>query len=129
MARYLSAKWFEEVNAAAGQLPSAEVTVPARLTLQQLVTGGPDGDVRYWVRMAGGTVEAGLGEAESPDATISQSYDTAVAVVRGQTRVQTALMSGDIRVSGDVATLVDHHESLQSLDAALADVRRRTTYR
>jgi alkyl sulfatase BDS1-like metallo-beta-lactamase superfamily hydrolase len=129
VARYLSPEWFEEVNAAARQCPSTEVAEPAGLTLQQVVTGGPDGDVRYWVRLAGGTVAAGLGEAESPDATISQSYDTAVAVLTGAARVQTVLMSGDMRLSGNVAALIDHQEVLQGLDAALADVRRRTSYR
>ena len=129
MARYLSPEWFEEVNAAARQRPSTEGAGQGRLTLQQVVTGGPDGDVRYWVRLAEGTVVAGLGEARSPDATITQSYDTAVAVVTGEARVQTVLMSGDIRLSGNVATLMDHQEALQGLDSVLADVRRRTSYR
>ena len=126
MARYLSPEWFEEVNAAARQRQSTET---ARLTLQQVVTGGPDGDVRYWVRLADGAVAAGLGEAEAPDATISQSYDTAVAVITGAARVQTVRMTGDIRLSGNVAALIDHQEALQGLDAAFADVRRRTSYR
>ena len=84
--------------------------------------------MRYWVRLQDGTVKAGLGEAESPDAVISQSYDTAVGVVRGHVRVQSALMSGEIRLAGDIAALIDHQEALRGLDAAFADVRQRTSF-
>jgi putative sterol carrier protein len=84
--------------------------------------------VRYWVRLDDGRVTAGLGEAESPDAVISQSYDTAVGVVRGDIRVQTALMSGEIRLAGNIATLIDHQEALRCLDAAFSELRGRTSY-
>ncbi len=129
MARYLSPEWFEEVNAAAQHCQSAEASQPARLTLQQVVIGGPDGEVRYWVSLDSGKIATGLGEAETPDATVSQSYDTAVALVTGQLRLQTALMSGEIRLTGNIAALMDHQDALQGLDAALSDLRGRTSYR
>lgn len=129
MARYLSPEWFEDVNAAAPQRPATEDAArPAHLTLQQVVTGSPDGDVRYWVSVGGGQMAAGLGEADDPDATISQSYQTAVAVVTGQLRVQTALMSGQIRLAGDIGALIEHQEALHGLDTALAGVLARTSY-
>ena len=128
MARYLSAEWFEDVTAAARERPSAHAAPPAQLTLQQVVTGGPDGDVRYWVRLHDGRVESGLGDAPFPDATISQSYDTAVAVVTGELSVQAALMSGEIRRSGDMATLIHTQEALHGLDAAFSEVRRGTSF-
>ncbi len=128
MARYLSAEWFDELNAAAQQQDPQSPARLARLSLQQVVTDSPDGEVRYWVRLDQGRVTAGLGEAESADAVISQSYDTAVGVVRGDVRVQTALMSGEIRLTGDIATLVEHQDALRGLDAAFSDLRDRTSY-
>jgi alkyl sulfatase BDS1-like metallo-beta-lactamase superfamily hydrolase len=128
VARYLSPEWFDELNAAARKRSEPPPAGSARLSLQQVVTGSPDGDVRYWVRMDEGTVTAGIGEAESPDAVISQSYDTAVRVVRGDIQVQTALMSGEIRLAGNIATLVDHQESLRGLDATFSELRGRTSY-
>ena len=128
MARYLSPEWFDDLNAAARKRPQEGPARPARLSLQQVVTGSPDGEVRYWVRLDDGRVSAGLGEAESPDAVISQSYDTAVGVVKGDIRVQTALMSGEIRLAGDIATLIDHQEALRGLDAAFSELRGRTSY-
>ncbi len=129
MVRYLSAQWFDEVNAATGQdRAAATLAGSARLTLQQVVAGTPDGDVRYWVRVHDGAVEAGLGEADSPDATVTQSYDTAVAVVTGQLSVQAALMAGRIRLAGKMSALIEHQEALERIDAAFADLRRRTTF-
>ena len=129
MARYLSPEWFEELNAVAQERRGPALDQQSQVCLQQEVTGGPDGDVRYWIRLQGGTVAAGLGEAESPDAVISQSYETAVGVASGEVRVQTALMSGQIAITGNVATLVDHQEALRGLDAAFMDLRARTSYR
>ncbi len=129
MGRYLSPQWFEEVDAAIGQdgrVPSHDAG--AGLTLQQVVTDSPEGEVRYWLRLRDGALEIGLGDAKAPDATISQSYETAVAVVTGQLSVQAALMAGRIRLSGNMTALLGHQEALKASDAAFADVRRRTTY-
>jgi hypothetical protein len=129
VARYLSPDWFDDLNAAARKKPGPPQAGSDRLCLQQVVTDSPDGDVRYWIRLDDeGAVTAGLGEVDSPDAVISQSYDTAVSVVRGDTRVQTALMSGEIRLAGNIATLIDHQEALRGLDATFSELRGRTSY-
>ena len=129
MARYLSPEWFEDVNAASRRGgPSADGVDGPRLTLQQIVTGGPDGEVRYWVRARSGGVEAGLGEATTPDATIIQSYETAVAVLMGELSVQTAFMTGRVRLTGDMGALIENQAALHGVDAALTEVRSRTTF-
>jgi len=129
VARYLSPEWFDDLNAAARKKPGPPQAGSDRLCLQQVVTGTPAGDVRYWIRLDDeGAVTAGLGEVDSPDAVISQSYDTAVSVVRGDTRVQTALMSGEIRLAGIFDTLGDHREALRGLDATFSELRGRTSY-
>lgn len=125
MAEYLTAAWFDDVNAAttgvAGPVP--EVTV------QQVVTGGPGGDVHYWVRVGPGGVRVGLGRAERPAATVAQSYATAVAVARGDTAVEAAFLAGRIDVRGDATALAPHREAVAAAVAALAAVRSGTTYR
>ena len=129
MAAYLSAAWFEDVNRVAradGDL--AGITAGARVTIQQVVTGGPAGDVRYWVRVDDGTVEAGPGEAERPDATVTQSYATAEAVSRGELSVEQALLEGRVRLSGDVSVLLRHAAALAGVAGAFGEVRDRTTY-
>jgi hypothetical protein len=101
VARYLSAEWFDEINGA-GRAGAATgpATGGSPVVLQQHVTGGPDGDVAYWVRVGGdATLEAGLGRAESPDVTVTQSYDTALAVSTGELSAQAAFLAGRIRVT------------------------------
>lgn len=129
MAAYLSSAWFDDLN----ELARADVglrtaTAGARVIIQQVVTGGPGGDVRYWVRLDDGLVEAAPGEATQADATVTQSYPTAVALSRGELRVQDALLAGQARLTGDVGALVRHQAALQAVATALATVHSRTTY-
>ena len=129
MAAYLSAAWFEDVNAAARADRSiATTTAGAHVTIQQLVTGGPSGDVPYWLRVDDGVLEIGPGHAERPDATVAQSYGTATAVARGELSVEQAVLEGRVRLSGDVSVLLRHAAALAGLAAAFGEVRDRTTY-
>lgn len=134
MARYLSPGWFEEVNqAAAGSSKLREVTAGAHLAIQQVVTGGPEGELRYWLRIDDGCVEAvpgDAGEAQvAPHATVVQSYETAAAVSRGELSTEEALLEGRIRLRGDIGVLVRHQSLLIGLGEAFAEVRGRTVYR
>lgn len=129
MAAYLSAEWFDDVNAAArADEGLAAAAAGARVTLQQVVTGAPDGEVRYWVRVADGVVEAGPGQADGADATVTSSYETAVAVSRGELAVEQAVLEGRVRLAGDVGLLVRSAAALGGVAAAVAGVRDRTTY-
>lgn len=130
MAAYLSPAWFDDVNDAARR--SAELrstTAGMHVTIQQIVTGGPDGEVRYWVRLDDGKVETGPGTAERPDAAVTQSYDTAVAVSRGELAAEAALFAGRIRLTGDMSVLLRNQAALQGAARALGSIRDRTTYR
>lgn len=129
MATYLSPGWFDEVNRAAGaDADLAGAIAGGAVTIQQVVTHGPDGEVRYWVRLRDGRFEAGPGQADGPDATVTQSYDTAVEVSRGRLGVEAAILAGRIRLAGDVATLVRHQAALQQVARSFDEVRRHTTY-
>lgn len=130
MARYLSEEWFRQLGAAEpdGQ---AEAPVPAgrALVLQHVVTGAPEGDVCYHVRVVGGTATVAQGRARTPDVTFSEDYATAAAVARGQLSAPAALMAGRIRVRGDLATLMAHQDTLLAgADPVPPAVRSTTTY-
>ncbi|MEO7837236.1 MAG: SCP2 sterol-binding domain-containing protein [Acidimicrobiales bacterium] len=133
MARYLSQAWFDEVNEAARNSPSLRhATVGAHLTLQQVVTGGPEGDLQYWLRIEDGSVRAALGAAQAadltPDATVTQPYETAAAVSRGELSTEDAFLDGRIRLRGDISVLVRHQSMLSGLGAVFGEVRDRTDY-
>ncbi len=133
MARYLSQGWFDEVNEAArNSVALKAATAGVYLTLEQVVTGAPEGEVRYWLRIDDGSVRTGLGTPtagdESADATVTQSYETAVAVLRGQLSPEEAFLSGRIRLRGDIGILLRHQSVLNDLGDAFSDVHSRTEY-
>jgi len=136
VARYLSEAWFDEVNEAArSSVELKATTAGVRLTLQQIVTEAPGGEVRYWLRIEDGSVEARMGQAGDAmagvdaDATLTQSYDTAVAVSRGELRTEDAFLGGHIRLRGDIGALLRHQQVLNNLGEAFTEVRGRTEYR
>ena len=129
VARFLSPEWFDDVNAAAaGDDVAAAVTPGLRLVVQQVVTDGPDGDVRYAVRIEDGHMSVVPGEADDADVTVTEDHATATAVSRGELAAPVAFMTGRIRVSGDTRVLLHAQPALHRIDTLFASVRERTTY-
>ena len=99
------------------------------MVLSQVVTGAPEGEVRYHVIVAGG--RAVLTRAAMPgaaDATFTQGYATAAAIARGELTTQAALLAGQILVAGNMATLSARQEDLAGLDPVPPAVRAATTF-
>jgi putative sterol carrier protein len=129
MARFLSAEWLEQVAAAAhddARLQAA--TAGVSLTVQQVVTGGPDGEVAWHVRLGDGTVEIASGRAPDAEVVITQSHETATAVSRGGLSPAEAFASGRLKLAGQVGLLVRHQPAFEQLGIALAAVRDATTF-
>lgn len=127
--RFLSGEWIEEAATAARSSEGlAAATADTRLTVQQVVTGGPDGDVRYVVSIANGAVSVHAGVDEAPDVTFLLEWDTAVAMAAGVLGAQEAFTSGRLELQGDVGALLRHGPALADLDSVFAALRERTTY-
>jgi len=123
--RFLSDAWFDAVEGAAGYArPEGEPVA----VLEQIVTGGPEGDVRYQVVVAGGRAVLSRGSGEIPDATFTEDYATAAAIARGELTTQAALLAGHILVAGNMATLSARQGDLAGLDPVPPAVRARTTF-
>ena len=128
MARFLTDEWFADLRAAASTEEVGKAAAGVELRLAQVVTGGPDGDRRYTVAVAGGTVDVRPGNGHPADATFTEDYETAAAIHRGDLSPQEAFMTGRIRVSGNIAALIAGQDALARLAPALAGVRPSTTY-
>ena len=128
MPRFLTEEWFEDLRAAATGDDVRTATRSVRLTLRQVVTGGPDGEVQYAIAIADGDVAVRPDDAGPADATFTEDYDTAAAINRGELSPQEAFMTGRIRVSGNVGVLLASQEALAGLAPALASVAPTTTY-
>ena len=129
MARYLSADWIHALDqAATGDVALAAATQEVGLVIQQEVTGGPEGDACWHVRIDHGTVRVLPGPAPDADVVFRQDHATALAVGQGELSAQTAFMVGKLRVAGDVGVLMAQHDLLDAVDDVFAPVRAVTVY-
>lgn len=126
--RYLSAEWMDALSRAGSSAMAREAVAGLDLTVQQVVTGGPEGDLRYVIRVADGRLSASAGDAAQPDVTITADRATAVAVATGRLSLPTAFMSGRVKVKGDPSAVVRGAAALTAVADALADLRASTTY-
>jgi putative sterol carrier protein len=121
--KFLSEEWTKAVqDALNASEPFRAAAGTQSVRLQQVVTGGPEGDVRYWLRLENGEVTLGLGELAEPDATVTQDYETAAAISRAELSPVAAYMSGKLRVSGDLMKLMQLQGALGQMPAALRDL-------
>ncbi|MBI4729018.1 MAG: SCP2 sterol-binding domain-containing protein [Acidobacteria bacterium] len=87
--------------------------------LQQEITGGPDGDIRYWVSIDGGKVGVGGGSLDGAEATLVQSYETAVAMAKGELAGQAAFMQGKLKIQGNLMKIMQLQGAFASMVPAL----------
>ena len=104
MVKYLSPEWMELNKQLAADFPE---TPGATARLQYVVTGGPDGDVRYHhVVENGQTVELALGEDPEAEATLTASYDDKRKIDQGELDATAAFMQGRVKISGNIAKVM-----------------------
>jgi alkyl sulfatase BDS1-like metallo-beta-lactamase superfamily hydrolase len=104
MAKYLSQEWLDEGKEIAQEFPERP---GATARMQYNVTGGPEGDIKYyWVLENGKLLESRLGEDPDADFTLTLSYDDSVAVQKGELDANAAFMQGRMKVTGNMGKLM-----------------------
>ena len=99
--KYLSPEWIDAYNATVAADDSVRAAMKGKsAVIQMVVSGAPDGEVRYWLRIGDGTASVGLGDGDGADVTILQSYDTSAQVNRGELDGQKAFTQGKVKISG-----------------------------
>jgi putative sterol carrier protein len=120
---FLSDEWAQALKAALNEdeaFRAAAGSVSARI--QQVITRD-DGETRYWIVIADGAIDMGLGDLDPVDATITQSYDTAAALSRGEVNAVTAFMMGKIKVAGNMGLLLSLQGALTRLPTAMSTIQ------
>jgi putative sterol carrier protein len=75
--------------------------------MQYVVTGGPEGDIKYyWVLENGKLKESNLGDLAEAEVTMTQTYEDAMKIQKGELDANAAFMQGRIKVSGNMAKLM-----------------------
>lgn len=117
MAKFLSEEWAQQMTdllMSSDDFKSGIANVD--LTMGQVVTGAPDGDVHYYLQVQDGAAKVAIGEAEAADVTAEQDYATAVEIQKGELNMQNAFMTGRIKVTGDLTKIMQHQAALSGLE-------------
>ncbi len=131
MPKFLSTEWLEEMRVAAQHWSgTADVGSIAgvRLCVQEAVKGKNGAETRYYMTIGNGILDVQPEDAPAPDVTITQDYETAVALHRGDISARQAFMDGRLKVSGNVALVTRHAETFATLSNIFAELRERTTF-
>jgi putative sterol carrier protein len=104
MPRYLTQEWLDDARELAKDQPER---AGASTTIQYVVTGGPDGDIKYyWVLENGRLLESQLGEIAEPEVTMTLSYADSVSVQQGELDPNAAFMQGRMKVAGNMGKVM-----------------------
>ena len=127
--RYLSLAGIRELTREVAESDElAKLAGEHTIGVTQVVTDGPEGDVIYHLQVADGAATFGAGPADPEDVRMEQSWDTAVGVATGSLNAQQAFITGQIRLTGDQAKLMESQPVFAALDNVFASVRQHTRY-
>lgn len=117
--KYLSEEYYKEANNA---IQNDEAVLGAAkgqtISIQNVVTEGPDGEIKNWLKITDGAPEVGQGEIDGAEATVTQNYETQVAVAKGELNAQQAFMQGKLKVTGNLMKLMQLQGFIQAMGKA-----------
>jgi putative sterol carrier protein len=128
MEKYLTQPWLDKQQELAQAFPER---AGATARMQYHVTGGPQGDVRYyWVVESGKLTEAKLGDDVDAEFTLTLTWDDSVRIQKGELDANAAFMQGRIKVTGNMGKLMALLPLTQSKEykAIQEEIRKVTDY-
>ena len=104
MSKWLSQEWFDETRALAADQPDRP---GATARMQYEVTGGPDGDIKYfWVLEDGHLRESALGVLADAEVTLTTPWADAMAIQKAELDANAAFMQGKVKVAGNMGIVL-----------------------
>lgn len=104
MPKYLSQDWLDRQQEIAQEFPERP---GATARLQYIVTGGPDGEVRYhWTVENGKLREDLLGDDPDAEVIMTLTYDDSVKIQKAELDETAAFMQGRLKVKGNMGKLM-----------------------
>jgi predicted lipid carrier protein YhbT len=104
MSKWLTQEWLDEGKKLAEGQPERP---GASVRMQYVITGGPDGDIRYyWVLEDGKLLESCLGELPDAEVTLTETYEDAMRIQKGELDANAGFMQGRVKVTGSMAKMM-----------------------
>jgi predicted lipid carrier protein YhbT len=104
MPKYLTQEWLDLQQEVAQEFPERP---GATARMQYVVTGGPDGDIKYyWVLENGKLLESRLGDDPDAEVTLTSTWDDSCKIQRGELDATAAFMQGRLKVTGNMGKLM-----------------------
>ena len=126
---YLSNEWITRV--AEGIAANEKIKTLAKqntVSVTQVVTGTPRGEVTYHLESRDGKISFASGPAKVSDIAFTQDWGTAVGVATGKVNAQEAFISGKIRFKGDHERVIATQSLFLALDEVFSAVNADTNF-
>jgi putative sterol carrier protein len=120
--KFLSEEWATEVTQALNNDEAFQKAAGSQSAKLQQVVNTPEGEKKYYFKLDNGQAEVATGEIDGPEATITQDYDTAVALSKSELTATAAYMSGKLKVSGDLMKLMQLQGMFNTLPQAVSGI-------
>jgi putative sterol carrier protein len=120
--KFLSEEWAGSLTTALNANDAfREAATGKSAKIQQVITGDAP-ETHYWITFSDGTIDMGVGDIEAADATITQSYETAVKLAKSEINPVTAFMTGKIKIGGNMGLLLSLQGALTELPKVMAGI-------
>jgi putative sterol carrier protein len=121
--KFLTEEWASTMTEALNSSDDFKAAAAGQqVKLQQVVTDAPEGETKYYFTLADGKAEVALGELSDAEATLTQSYETAVAITKQELNAQNAFMQGKLKISGNMMKLMQLQGVFNALPKAAGDI-------
>jgi putative sterol carrier protein len=119
--KFLSEEWAKAVTEAVNSNDAFKQQAQGKTVKVQQVVTTPE-ETRYFFKLEDGQAEVVVGELPDAEATLTQDYDTAVALSKNELNATAAYMSGKLKIQGDLMKLMQLQGLFNTLPQAIKDI-------
>ena len=122
MAQFLSEEFMSEATVKLNEHAGfANAISNVTLGVQFDVSDTPEGELPYYLKIGDGAATMARGSLDDADVTIANTYETSVGISKGEVNTQMAFMTGQLKVSGNMAMLMMNQAVFNQFTASLSD--------
>ncbi len=121
-AKYLTDEWAKATTEALNASDTFKQAAGSTTVKLNNVVNTPEGEKKYYFKVENGQAEVALGELPDAEATLTQDYDTAVAVAKQEMNGTAAYMSGKLKIAGDMMKLMQAQGMFNAVPEAVKGI-------